>query len=74
MKILRIEISYDRVVIEGYRTGIKKSYGKLFFHETAKGSSLRIRLFESKDSIVLSMEPGLPRCTQNDTDLFGTRL
>ena len=24
--------------------------------------------------IVLSTEPGFPRCMQNDTDLFGTRL
>ena len=32
VKFLRMEISYDCVVIEGYRTRIKKSYGKLSFH------------------------------------------
>ena len=31
-------------------------------------------LLESKDRIVLSTEPGFLWCTQNDTDLFGTRL
>ena len=73
MKFLRIENSYDCVVIEGYRTRTKKSYGKLSFHKSAIGSWLRIGLFESKDHIVLSTEPGFPRCMQNDTDLFGTR-
>ena len=32
VKILRIEISYDCVVIKGYRTRSKKSYGKLSLH------------------------------------------
>ena len=27
-----------------------------------------------KDRIILSTEPGFPRCMQYDTDLFGTRL
>ena len=27
-----------------------------------------------KNRIILSTEPGFPRCTQNDTDPFGTRL
>ena len=31
VKFLRIEISYDCVLIEGYRTRTKKSYGKLSF-------------------------------------------
>ena len=31
MKFLRIEITYDCVVIEGYRTRTKTSYGKLSF-------------------------------------------
>ena len=31
IKFLRIEISYDCVVIEGYRTWTERSYGKLSF-------------------------------------------
>ena len=68
-KALKNEISYDYVVIEGYRTRTKKSYGKLSFHISAIGSWLRICFFESKDRIVLSTKPGYLRCTQNDTDL-----
>ena len=74
MNFFRIEISYDCVVVEGYGTRTKKSYGKLSFHLSAISSWLRICLFESKDRTVLSMEPGFPRSTQNVTDLFGTRL
>ena len=76
MKFLRIEISYDCAVIEGYPTRAKKSYGKLFVHQSAVGSWLRICLFQSKDRIVLHVitEPGFSRCTQNDTNLFGIRL
>ena len=70
MKFFRIDISYDCVVIEGYPTRTKKSYGKLSFHYSAIGSWLIIYLFESKDRIVLVItEPGFPRCTQSDTDL-----
>ena len=68
------EISYDCVVIEGYRTRTKKSYGELSFHKSAIGSWLRICFFESKDRTVFGTEPGFLRCTQNDTDLFGIRL
>jgi len=32
MKFLRIEVFYDCVVIEGYRTRTKKPYGKLSVH------------------------------------------
>ena len=67
MKFLRIEISYDCVVIEGYRTRTKKSYEKLSFHESAIGSWSRICLFESKDRIVLCTAAVN---TQNDTDLL----
>ena len=38
------------------------------------GSWFRICLLESEDHIILSTEPGFLQCTQNDTDLFGTRL
>ena len=56
VKFLRREISYDCVVIEGYQTKTKTSYGKLSFHYATIGSWLRICLFESiqKDCAVLT--------------------
>ena len=67
MKFLRIEISYDCVVIDGYRTRTKRSYVKLSFHHAAICSWLRICMFKSKDRIVVSTEPIFSRCRQNDT-------
>ena len=64
-KASKNENSYDSVLIEGYRTRTKKSYGKL----------VKNMLVWAKRSHSFKYGTwGFLRCTQNDTDVFGIRF